>query len=153
MWIWLKHGFGWDCSFSWSLWLMIETFWRRMVCNWTKKRPYGCIGELPLSWKEKEKRSPDSAESLLVLITIPVETCISLALWAQVCGYSRWYTHTRTVNEELLLTPLAGVPHGRHLLVEHVVVSFQFTLHLTAVDVFRIFCWTPRPNSRKFLFI
>lgn len=48
-------------------------------------------------------------------------------------------THTRTVNEELLLTPLANVPKVRHLLVEHVVVSFQFTLHPAAVHVFRVF--------------
>ncbi len=42
------------------------------------------------------------------------------------------------MNEELLLTPLAAVPHRRrHLLVQHVVVGLQLTLHTTAVDLFR----------------
>jgi hypothetical protein len=51
----------------------------------------------------------------------------------------------RTVIEELLLSTLviagsaSDVAQRRHLLVEHVVVSFQFALHPTAVHVLGVY--------------
>jgi hypothetical protein len=39
----------------------------------------------------------------------------------------------------LLLAPPSAVSHRRHLLVQHVVVCLQLTLHPAGVHVFRVF--------------
>lgn len=55
----------------------------------------------------------------------------------ELCG--RNGLEIRTVNEELLLAPPSAVSHRRHLLVQHVVVCLQLTLHPAGVHVFRVF--------------